>query len=523
MAEEAKGTTEGGTEAVSETEGVELTSVEKEKPVETKVEKEATRKAEEEEKVGKRDPAQNEANKSLAVREGEAKRTPSMIVQDEQTEAKAGAILKGVLDSGEEVQRYFDAHLEAVNIQMMCFSLLGFLLVMVYNDHCFDFEGTLRFTDDYEVCGLAFTFKCIAWVFWGFFFLRLCRYYALLSEQKMFVWGYSSRGSAFIRSDLWKWFLVELLVSCLFPMPLKGDAGQLSTFLQAICFCRLYLILRMVRDTSSVWRERTKIQNHFKDANTAGADYTVTMQTVFKITFLQNTILCVISIFLFTLGFLSYIIWLVERETWVNGDTGDYWEATDHGGLAPPEDENWSMSQFRLIGDCGWFMIVTMTTLGYGDMVPYSYYGKVFAAIAVLLGIIQTSLLVGVTTTKMNPTAFEKQVQIWMEREAVKKEQSESAIRVIETAWRVKMDARGEAKKTGKAVDEEKLRKAIKKAIRPWVKRLYSARKHMFEIDKKWKADEQSALLARNLTRSLDSIEGKIDTILQKLSGAAPS
>ena len=79
-------------------------------------------------------------------------RTPSEIVEDEKTEAKAGAILKGVLDAGDDVQHYFDGQLEAVNIQMCCFSLLGFCLVIVYNDHCFDFENTLRFTDNFEVC-----------------------------------------------------------------------------------------------------------------------------------------------------------------------------------------------------------------------------------------------------------------------------------------------------------------------------------------------------------------------------------
>jgi hypothetical protein len=447
-------------------------------------------------------------------------RTPSEIVEDEKTEAKAGAILKGVLDAGDDVQRYFDSQLEAVNIQMCCFSLLGFCLVIVYNDHCFDFENTLRFTDNFEVCELAWYFKLAAWSFWLIFLWRLCVYYALLSEAKAYVWGFSSRFSAFIKSDLWKWFLLELIVNAFFPLPLKSDGGKLSTLFQALCFCRLYLILRFVRDSSSIWKERQKIENHFKDVNTSGAEFSVTWQTVFKITFLQNTILCVLLLFLFTLGFLSYIEWLVERETWVNGDTGEYWEAESNGGNAPPEDENWSQSQFRLITDCAWFMIVTMTTLGYGDMVPYSPYGKVFAAIAVLIGIIQTSLLVGVVTTKMNPTAFEKQVVTWMEREAVKTEQSQAAVRVIEVAWKVKKQNRMRVEKGQEQWTADELKKHIKTAIRPWVKRLFSARKHMFEIDKEWKAEEQSQKIARDLSRSLDNIEDKINLLLQQFRGS---
>lgn len=529
MAEEPK---------AEEPKAVELAEVEKPKKEETKAapakeetketEKEAaaTKAAEKEVTIEVAQEAKVDGAKKdtgLLASPSMVERTPSMQLEDEKTEAKAGAILKGVLDSGEEVQKYFDKHLEAVNIQMMCFSLLGFCLVIVYNDLCFDHEGTLRFTDDINACAFAYYFKLVAWGFWLIFLWRLCIYYALLSEYKAHVWGYSTKFSAFIRSDLWQWFLVELIVNAFFPLPLKTDGGKLSTLFQALCFCRLYLILRAVRDNSSVWKERSKIENHFKDVNTSGADYTVTLQTVFKITFLQNTVLCVVGIFFITLGFLSYIVWLVERETWVNGDTGEYWEAQENGGLAPPDNENWSMSQFRLMGDCAWFMIVTMTTLGYGDMVPYSYYGKVFAAIAVLIGIIQTSLLVGVTTTKMNPSAFEKQVVLWMERETVKKDQSQSAVRVIEAAWKVKKEARQEAEKGGKIMNEDELRKHIKKAIRPWVKKLYTARKLMFEIDKKWNADEQSAQLARTLTRSLDSIENKIDSILQHLTGGSSS
>lgn len=451
-------------------------------------------------------------------------RTKSQNEQDERDHAKAGAILKRQLSTDDELSKYFDAQLSAINFQMTCFSFVGFSFVIVYNDRCFDFQGSLRFTDDFEECKEAWYFKLTAWGFWLIFLWRLTAYYTFLSLKKKIIWGYSSRMSAFIKTDLWRWFLIELLVNACFPLPFKGDSGILTTGLTALAFFRIYLVARIFRDNSPIWKERMQIEGHFKKTNTAGADFTVTPQTVFKLIFLQNTILCVCSVFILTLGFMSYIVWLVEREAWLNDDTGEVYEANDYGGERP--GEGYSMGQFRLLTSCAWFMIVTMTTLGYGDMVPYSPYGKLFAAIAVIFGILQTSMLVGVVTNRLSPSKFEDKVMTWLELEKVKAQMQDAAARCIQTAWRLKKKARldaEQAEKDGKEPENlEDVSKRRQAAVRPWIKRLFAARKRFFEVGKKWREEENLEKQKRELTNSMKSIEDKVEKLLSVLQEGGP-
>jgi voltage-gated potassium channel len=49
-----------------------------------------------------------------------------------------------------------------------------------------------------------------------------------------------------------------------------------------------------------------------------------------------------------------------------------------------------------------WWSLVTMTTVGYGDMVPQTLTGKAAAAILMLMGVTLFALLTGSITVKLN-------------------------------------------------------------------------------------------------------------------------
>ena len=51
--------------------------------------------------------------------------------------------------------------------------------------------------------------------------------------------------------------------------------------------------------------------------------------------------------------------------------------------------------------DALWFMIVTITTVGYGDVVPYTGLGRIIAVIAMISAILFASLVTATTTTAL--------------------------------------------------------------------------------------------------------------------------
>jgi Ion channel. len=48
-----------------------------------------------------------------------------------------------------------------------------------------------------------------------------------------------------------------------------------------------------------------------------------------------------------------------------------------------------------------WFMIVTITTVGYGDVVPYTGLGRIIAVVAMISAILFASLVTATTTTAL--------------------------------------------------------------------------------------------------------------------------
>jgi voltage-gated potassium channel len=54
---------------------------------------------------------------------------------------------------------------------------------------------------------------------------------------------------------------------------------------------------------------------------------------------------------------------------------------------------------FGSIPDAMWWTVVTLTTLGYGDIVPMTVAGKVVATLTVLMGVCVVALLTGIVAT----------------------------------------------------------------------------------------------------------------------------
>jgi len=86
--------------------------------------------------------------------------------------------------------------------------------------------------------------------------------------------------------------------------------------------------------------------------------------------------------------FFSVLIYAFER--------GDYDEDDDKWYRYRGEDEAGEESPFSKLYNCVYFTMVTMTTLGYGDMYPYSYVGKAVSLLSACVGICNLTFMINI-------------------------------------------------------------------------------------------------------------------------------
>jgi len=60
----------------------------------------------------------------------------------------------------------------------------------------------------------------------------------------------------------------------------------------------------------------------------------------------------------------------------------------------------WTQSQFHSILDGAWWFLVTGTSVGYGDIYPYTNLGRMIATIAIMIGLITIALPIGIIQTQ---------------------------------------------------------------------------------------------------------------------------
>ncbi|KAH3855165.1 small conductance calcium-activated potassium channel protein-like [Dreissena polymorpha] len=220
----------------------------------------------------------------------------------------------------------------------------------------------------------------------------------------------------------WKDFLklgTELLVCSIHPFPFSTSAElpmyvtsvdemhaftvqtlPLNSILTILMFMRIYLLMRFLVVHSALFCDTTV------QSLSAMSNVNINAQFVFKALMTQMPGCCLITIMALVLIVNSYSVRMCE-----------YYTLEAHRGT--------------FFMQAIWMTCVTFLTLGYGDVVPRTTCGRVFAIWTGMIGVGLMALCVAVLTRKLEQTRGEKYVHTFVQQIKMDKVYKNSAARVV--------------------------------------------------------------------------------------------
>jgi hypothetical protein len=234
--------------------------------------------------------------------------------------------------------------------------------------------------------------------------------YNVLSEIKRKQYGFSTRFRAFIYTTLKFKFTAEFLVLIITPIPGVSMVQAFDWYpgdkIGLIMFLRLYLLVRVLRDFSSVYQKRFKIV-----ASHPEYQKTVPMfgwSLTLRILFYTRTTSMLLLVTLISTGGAAFCIWVCERE--LNPSLLSYWNSL-------------------------YFTVVTMATIGYGDITPITPEGRIFAICQCMIGVVLVTIACGVVVNKLTPTEEQIYAARYLQQEKFLKSRLEECVRILQIQW----------------------------------------------------------------------------------------
>ncbi|XP_023440670.1 intermediate conductance calcium-activated potassium channel protein 4 isoform X4 [Dasypus novemcinctus] len=177
------------------------------------------------------------------------------------------------------------------------------------------------------------------------------------------------------------------------------------------------------------------------------------------------------------------------------------------------------------LSDTLWLIPITFLTIGYGDVVPGTMWGKIVCLCTGVMGVCCTALLVAVVARKLEFNKAEKHVHNFMMDIQYTKEMKESAARVLQEAWMFYKHTR--RKEPGAARRHQRsLLAAISafRRVRLKHRKLQEQVNSMVDISKMHMilCDLQLGLSSSHqaLEKRIDALAGKLDALSELLSAA---
>ena len=119
---------------------------------------------------------------------------------------------------------------------------------------------------------------------------------------------------------------------------------------------------------------------------------------VFSAALAQSVQPLMMLVFIILIGVVIFasLMYYVERGEW-DAATGTWLRTDDYGTV--------SASPFSSIPAAMWWAVITMTTVGYGDMFPVTTLGRLIATVAALSGVLVVAVPITIISTNFNAEA----------------------------------------------------------------------------------------------------------------------
>lgn len=178
--------------------------------------------------------------------------------------------------------------------------------------------------------------------------------------------------------------------------PMIPDEASIGMFLRA------YLIVRMLRDNSPLTSSGGLLLGALGDVDITSSFILKTLLEVQATRWLFGSLIAAALV-------SSYAVHVFERT---------------------------SNPQLAHFDDAIWFMVVTMTTVGYGDIYVFSTWGRFFTFVGAVIGVLITALGFAVTHKRMQMSSVETRVVRFFHNDRIAKTNRDMAARCIQFAWR---------------------------------------------------------------------------------------
>jgi voltage-gated potassium channel len=101
---------------------------------------------------------------------------------------------------------------------------------------------------------------------------------------------------------------------------------------------------------------------------------------------------------------------------------------------------------FPTFGDGVWWAIVTLGTVGYGDIVPHTAWGRVVGSLMIVFGVTFIAFLTATVTSEFVSAQEQEARELERRREEATEEETRELLRALKTqldAIEAKLDGRG--------------------------------------------------------------------------------